>query len=78
MPAAVNCVRAAAACRVHPAREFELLPLWFYVVELLAHPSWLVEYSAGAEAVTTFSRAVQVALPSGPCARLATPSVCLT
>ena len=37
MPSAIRCVRAAAVCRVSPAREFELLPLWFFVVELVAH-----------------------------------------
>ena len=42
MPSAIRCVRAAAICRVSPAREFELLPLWFYVVELVAHEARLL------------------------------------
>ena len=43
MPAAIRSVRAAALCRVSPAREFELLPLWFFVVELVAHEARLLE-----------------------------------
>ena len=54
-------MRAAAACRASPAREFELLPLWFFVVELVAHEAWLLEYSAAAEALHAFSKAVQSA-----------------
>ena len=61
MPRAIACVRAAAACRVSPAREFELLPLWFFVVELVAHQAWLSEYSAATEALQSFSRTVQAA-----------------
>merc|ERR1719272_137651 len=61
MPAAIRSVRAAALCRVSPAREFELLPLWFFVVELVAHEAWLLEYSAAAEALQSFSKAVQSA-----------------
>ena len=41
-----------------PAREFELLPLWFYVIELVAEDAWLNGYSAGTEALQAFSRAV--------------------
>uniref|UniRef100_A0A7S2CKC4 Uncharacterized protein n=1 Tax=Haptolina brevifila TaxID=156173 RepID=A0A7S2CKC4_9EUKA len=61
MPIAVDAVRHAAACRVHPAREFELLPLWFYVVELVADSQWMLQYSAGAEAIHSFSRVVSTA-----------------
>ena len=43
MPATIRSVRAAALCRVSPAREFELLPLWFFVVELVAHEARLLE-----------------------------------
>ena len=46
MPSAIRCVRAAAICRVSPAREFELLPLWFYVVELVAHEARLLRVLA--------------------------------
>jgi hypothetical protein len=46
---------------VHAAREFELLPLWFYVIELVSEDTWLSEYSAGAEALQSFTRAVQTA-----------------
>jgi len=61
MPAAIACVRSAAACRVHPAREFELLPLWFHVIELVADERWLLEYSIATEAITAFTRALQTA-----------------
>ena len=61
MPTAVDCVRSVASCRVHAAREFELLPLWFLVLELLSDASWLTDYSAAVEAITAFSRAIQTA-----------------
>ena len=61
MPVAIQAVRSCASCRVHPAREFELLPLWFYVIDLIAEQRWLTEYSAGTEAVQSFSRAIQTA-----------------
>ena len=75
--AAIECVRHAASCRVHAAREFELLPLWFFALELIAHPSWHshrpaaaagagagaapAAAAAAAEAVTSLSRAVATA-----------------
>ena len=53
MPAAIGCVRHAAACRVPAAREFELLPVWFYVVELVAHENWVSERSRRTEPSVT-------------------------
>jgi hypothetical protein len=46
---------------VNPAREFELLPLWFFVIELVMDASWQICAIDGEEAVTAFSRAVQTA-----------------
>ena len=51
MPMAVRCVRCAAICGVSPPREFELLPLWLFIIELVAHDSWLLEDAAAAEAL---------------------------
>lgn len=34
MPTALEAVKIAASCRVPTAREFEMLPLWFFVVEV--------------------------------------------
>lgn len=61
MPAAIECVKAAATCRVPPAREFELLPLWFYVVDIVASDGWLADYSASSESLQAFSKAIQSA-----------------
>ena len=61
MPAAVAAINAASRCGVPAAREFELLPLWFFVVDLVAHEAYMAEYSAAADALTAFSRGVQVA-----------------
>lgn len=58
---AVDAIKFASTCRVPAAREFELLPLWFFVVELVASDSWLAEYSAGTDALHAFSKAVQSA-----------------
>jgi len=54
-------VRDCATCRVHAAREFELLPLWFYVIELVGAPMWALADSAAAEAVASFTHSVQMA-----------------
>ena len=61
MPAAVAAISAASRCGVPAAREFELLPLWFSVVDVVAHEAYMAEYSAAADALTAFSRGVQVA-----------------
>jgi hypothetical protein len=61
MNVAIQCVRYCASCRVNPAREFELLPLWFFVIELVMDASWQICAIDGEEAVTAFSRAVQTA-----------------
>jgi len=61
MSVAIQCVRYCASCRVNPAREFELLPLWFFVIELVMDASWQICAIDGEEAVTAFSRAVQTA-----------------
>ena len=58
MPTAISAVRTAAICRAPAAREFELLPLWCFVIELVAHESWLSEYSAATEALQTFSKVI--------------------
>ena len=62
LPTAVECVRACASCRVHAAREFELVPLWMLVVELVCDDRWLAEYSAAAEAVSAFQRSLATAI----------------
>jgi hypothetical protein len=58
MPVAVDCVRMCSACRVHAAREFELLPLWCYIVELVCDTRWLLEYSAAMEVLQAFTRSL--------------------
>ena len=70
MPAAIECVKAAAICRVPPAREFELLPLWFFVVDIVASDGWLADYSASTESLQAFSKAIQSA-----CGLIATTSL---
>jgi len=61
MPVALDAIKSAATCRVPAAREFELLPLWFYVIEVIASDSWLTEYSAAADSLQAFSKSVQTA-----------------
>ena len=68
MVAATDCVRKAASCRVDPAREFELLPVWFYAVESSAPGA--VTRRRGAEAASAFARAVSTAAGT-PAAALA-------